>query len=212
MANHYKLTIKNNNCVYLYHIDYEGAGISLAEHGHEAMRSVKKKIQAIVGDFIHWGQFLYAMQGLPAEEGSVDKSFTVTATAGGQHPHLTFRLVNAFNLTQQSNDWVQNGPAIQQFLNIVVKSALEQKKFKQIGRIPKFFFEGDKRDIPRHGLEMWPGYLATTRLTNDGVYLNIDTASKFVNKKTILQHIDELLQKKNSKRHIVDYFKPCDTR
>lgn len=37
---------------------------------------------------------------------------------------------------------------------------------------------------------MWPGYLATTRLLADGIFLNIDTCAKFINKTTILEMID----------------------
>ena len=29
--------------------------------------------------------------------------------------------------------------------------------------------------LSRNNLEIWPGYLATTRLVNDGIFLNVDT-------------------------------------
>lgn len=40
---------------------------------------------------------------------------------------------------------------------------------------------------------MWPGYLATTRLVRDGIFLNVDTVSKFIQQTTILEHIDRML-------------------
>jgi len=62
----------------------------------------------------------------------------------------------------------------------LVKNALSSQDYKQIGRLPKYFVERDKRDIAKYELEMWPGYLTTTRLLRDGIFLNIDTVSKFV--------------------------------
>ena len=66
------------------------------------------------------------------------------------------------------------------FLNILAKNALLASDYKQIGRLPKYFVESDKRVIDDYQLEMWPGYLATTRLVRDGIFLNIDTVSKFI--------------------------------
>jgi hypothetical protein len=76
-------------------------------------------------------------------------------------------------------------PFVLQFLNIVVKSALQAQDFKQIGRLPKFFLEHEKRKISGYPLEMWPGYHTVTRMLNDGIYLNVDTCAKFIDKTTI---------------------------
>lgn len=84
-------------------------------------------------------------------------------------------------------------PKMLHFLNILVKGALEQQDYKQIGRLPKYFMESDKKVIPQHQLEMWPGFLATTRLVKDGIFLNVDTVSKFIQQRTILEFIQELL-------------------
>jgi hypothetical protein len=44
--------------------------------------------------------------------------------------------------------------------------------------------------IPHFNLEVWPGYLTTSRLLADGFFLNVDTCTKFLNKVTILEDID----------------------
>jgi len=49
------------------------------------------------------------------------------------------------------------------FLNIIVKAGLKCKDFKQIGRLPKFFFPKDARDVPDEYLRMWPGYEVSTK-------------------------------------------------
>jgi hypothetical protein len=40
---------------------------------------------------------------------------------------------------------------------------------------------------------MWPGYMATTRLLADGIFLNIDTCAKFINKTSVLEMINKMV-------------------
>jgi hypothetical protein len=53
----------------------------------------------------------------------------------------------------------------------------------------------DKVKIEQYRLEMWPGYHAVTRLLHDGIYLNVDTAAKFIDKTTILEQITNRRQR-----------------
>lgn len=46
---------------------------------------------------------------------------------------------------------------------------------------------------------MWPGYLTTSRLLADGIFLNMDTCTKFINKVTCLDQIYALLD--NGRTH-----------
>jgi hypothetical protein len=41
----------------------------------------------------------------------------------------------------------------------MIKQVLRAKEFKQIGKLPKYFLQNQRVDIPAHDLEMWPGYL-----------------------------------------------------
>lgn len=92
------------------------------------------------------------------------------------------------------------------FLNILVKNALSAQDYKQIGRLPKYFVERDKKEIKEYELEMWPGYLTTTRLLNDGIFLNVDTVSKFIQMRTILDFIRELQAKGHDENYISGLF------
>jgi len=38
---------------------------------------------------------------------------------------------------------------------------------------------------------MWPGYETATRLLNDGIFLNVDTATKFINTRSIYDEIKD---------------------
>lgn len=53
---------------------------------------------------------------------------------------------------------------------------------------------------------MWPGFETDVKLCNDGIYLNIDTATKFVNQVTINQKIHSLLNRGYSRQDIIDMF------
>jgi hypothetical protein len=48
------------------------------------------------------------------------------------------------------------------------------------------------KDIPEYHLQMWPGYELNTKSLTHGIFLNIDTATKFVNKTTMLEHVEHL--------------------
>jgi hypothetical protein len=90
-----------------------------------------------------------------------------------------------FNLEEVTKQ--QNGSMsyLQTFLNILVKRALERQDFTQIGRLPKYFLPSEKLSIYEHDLEMWPGYETITKCYTDGIFLNVDTATKFINKVTV---------------------------
>mmetsp|Transcript_34437 Transcript_34437/g.25529 ORF Transcript_34437/g.25529 Transcript_34437/m.25529 type:complete len:88 (+) Transcript_34437:306-569(+) len=74
-----------------------------------------------------------------------------------------------------------------EFLLTIVKKGLKRKKFNQIGRLPKFFLKDEKRTIPNEDLlEAWPGYEFNTKWYADGIYVNIDTCTKFINSYSVL--------------------------
>lgn len=70
-------------------------------------------------------------------------------------------------------------------------------QLKQIGRLPRFYdnkpdgYDG-MQEIPRHGLEMWPGYIVDPKVYVSGCYINIDTATKFIQTKSVLELLSNL--------------------
>lgn len=97
-------------------------------------------------------------------------------------------------------------PKVLQFLNVLIKQVLRAQDFKQIGKLPKFFQQNKRVDIPRHNLEMWPGYLTQSRLLSDGIFLNVDTATKFIQKETILELIRKQMERGWSREQIAKQF------
>ena len=45
---------------------------------------------------------------------------------------------------------------------------------------------------------MWPGYEVATKKVTDGIFLNVDTATKFINMPSILDKVDDLRKKRYS--------------
>ena len=62
------------------------------------------------------------------------------------------------------------------------------------------------RGIPEYDLEMWPGYLSAARLLADGIFLNIDTCTKFINKTTVLEQIYQKLDRSYTKDQIAKIY------
>ena len=53
---------------------------------------------------------------------------------------------------------------------------------------------------------MWPGYLTQSRLCADGIFLNVDTATKFIQKRSILDYINFQLHRGFTKERVADEF------
>jgi len=88
------------------------------------------------------------------------------------------------------------------FLQKIVKNCLYQQDYKQLGRLPKFFNTKEKQPIDQYELDMWPGYSCAVKCLTEGFFLNVDTSTKFIQKKTVLDLLNELKGKKYSNQEI----------
>lgn len=57
---------------------------------------------------------------------------------------------------------------------------------------------------------MWPGFMTQSRLLSDGIFLNIDTATKFIQKQSILDLINKELAKGKTQQQIARIFDSSD--
>ena len=80
-----------------------------------------------------------------------------------------------------------------------------------MGRLPKFFLLADQKKIEEFNLLMWPGYSPSVKLLTDGIFLNVDTATKFIQGQTVLDDIKGMERERWSKKEIIDYLIPKDT-
>lgn len=132
----------------------------------------------------------------------------INGQANGQTHEIIVEADTKFSLDEVTKG--QNGKMtlLLAFISILVKRALEKEDFTQIGRLPKYFLPSEKSSIPEYLLEVWPGYETQTKLYSDGIFLNVDTATKFINKVTVLDEINALLDKRYTKKEIEDMYHP----
>ena len=76
--------------------------------------------------------------------------------------------------------------------------------------MPKFFNPKDRVNIDQYYLDMWPGYLTEIKYLNDGVFLNADTATKFISQKSVLDEVRELQKDRYSNEEITEELVPKD--
>ena len=53
---------------------------------------------------------------------------------------------------------------------------------------------------------MWPGYETQTVWFTDGIFLNADTATKFINTRTVLDDINGMFKDGYPKKEIVEWY------
>ena len=198
------MKVQDKGFVYIYSIEF---GSTIKENDYalkrRAVKNISTNLETILGLNLHNGNNLFSLT-------YVEDNFEFLAEAeGGQH-YLKFKYLKEFNLNEmgaRSQDLL----CVLKFLDSLVKSGLECKEFKQIGRYPKFFLPSEKMKVPKEELlEMWPGYTTQTKWCTDGIFLNIDTATKFVNSSTILEDIDYYMKEEGWTRDQVKaYYKPA---
>ena len=84
---------------------------------------------------------------------------TLLHAATESHQHeitiTPFQRIDLDDLTEEVRPHLKE---VLKFFDRVVKEALRQKKYEQIGRFPKFFLAEDKVPVNEFRLNAWPGY------------------------------------------------------
>ena len=74
----------------------------------------------------------------------------------------------------------------------VTKEALTVAKFKQVGRVPRFYDTSASQTIRQHNLDVWPGYSIVPQVYTGGLYFNIDAVTKFIQNQPVLDILSEM--------------------
>ena len=97
-------------------------------------------------------------------------------------------------------------PKILNFIQVVVKKTLQEQAYVQVGKLPRFFNAKEKKRVPDEDLYMWPGYDCSVKLYNDGIFLNADTATKFVQSYSVLDTILDMKAQKYTNNDIIEKY------
>lgn len=72
---------------------------------------------------------------------------TVHTNLGNTTTTASFEYQDAIDLDELTPNAKQHLPEIMQFFDNVIKHSLKEKKYQQVGKLPKFFLASDKQEI-----------------------------------------------------------------
>ena len=87
------------------------------------------------------------------------------------------------------------------FFHNVIKKFLHDQNYKQVGVLPRVYnpeeqknvrITGKTQDEVLYRLIVWPGYEFRVQSLGQQFFLNVDTSTKFLQQKTVLDRIYEL--------------------
>lgn len=99
------------------------------------------------------------------------------------------RAVNTSDIDNPNRDDTQ---AMNQILNVIVKQAMGQTGLLQIGNRPRFYDSSSSQVIRELEMQMWSGFRAAAYKYASGCSLIIDTCSRFLSTKTVLDMINSI--------------------
>lgn len=178
-SNHFRFgTMNTADTIYMYQIEYgifdAGNDFESRENRFEAFKGIEQNLRKILPKCFAYGKFVFATT-------MVQEPITLTANSNGNLGEIKITPFQSFSLNDQTSELrKKNIDQILNFVNKVVKKSLYEQDYKQIGRLPKFFNSHEKKDLPHFDLIVWPGYTCQVKCLNDGIFLNVDTSTKFL--------------------------------
>lgn len=115
-----------------------------------------------------------------------------------------------YNFNEQGTSTPEVKNKVQNFAVKLIKKALYEHKYNQIGRLPRFFLASELQQIKEFELQMWPGYTMDVKQVTDGIFANVDTATKFIQMKTVLDGINDMVRDRWSRNDIIAEYVPKD--
>lgn len=79
-----------------------------------------------------------------------------------------------------------------QILNVIVKQAMGETGLLQFGKRPKFFDSSTPIEVKDLNMQIWGGFQATALKYESGCNLIIDSCSRFMSTKSVMDKIHEL--------------------
>jgi hypothetical protein len=140
----------------------------------EAIRNADQALKLIFVKYMHYSQSLFSPT-------LIRESQVIQTTVDGSSCDIAINYKESFSLNEQQRDLLKHDlPAIMDFITKLVKHSLSEQQYRQIGRGSKYYKADEQKPIDNFGLYVWPGYTCQVKCLNDGIFLNIDTNTKFL--------------------------------
>jgi PAZ domain len=182
LSNHFRFTAKTiSGKIHIYLVDY---GVFNEENHGDAIRSIDTHLKKVFVKYLTFHKYLFSPTDLSIDE--LDAAVFLAASHG-KEGQIKFTKYDSFSLSEESSQLMTKttSPAILDFLGKVIKRSLFDSNYTQLGRLPKFFKPEHQTKIEEYQVKMWPGYSCEVKLLNHGLFLNVDTATKFIQLQTV---------------------------
>ncbi|XP_032223626.2 piwi-like protein 1 [Nematostella vectensis] len=101
-----------------------------------------------------------------------------------------------------TNELPADSPTCLHLFNIILKRILKYIDMKQVGR--NYYYIKNAIAIPKHGLELWPGYTTSILKYEHSILLGADVSHKVLRKQTVLDFLYELYNKMQGRGNFHD--------
>lgn len=108
---------------------------------------------------------------------------------------ITLKFRKAINLNIPQTEDSEIIKSVDDYLRKVMKRFLESKKYDQLGRLPKFFNTVERfrtEQVFPDIINVWRGYEMNNIKASAGIFLNVDSCTKFLLGDSILDQYRRL--------------------
>ena len=143
------------------------------------VRGARSQITEMLGSHFYYDYIISPMKRL--------EPFSVVVLGRDSTEYtLAFRYVSAIQPGSLQFCW---------YLNILIKLQQRNLGLKQLTNNPTFFNPDQAVELEHIGLSIWNGYKSTVNSVGSRILLSLDICSKIINKKNVLEAIEEVRDK-----------------
>ncbi|CDW85355.1 piwi-like protein 1 [Stylonychia lemnae] len=202
-SNHHRMsTIKEHGVFHVYRLNFAPEPRFSSEKS-SIIKNSKQALETIYGQIYSYGNDLFSIFEV-REEQIINSQFK------GSQFEVIINYETSFSLSSQDKEHQKYKGKILNFIQVAIKKTLYEFQFKQVGRLPRFYLHTDLQDVANYNLRVWSGYSMAVQSFNDGIFVNIDCATKFVEKSSVLDLIRRLQKDKYSQADIKQELVPKD--
>ncbi|XP_026465742.1 piwi-like protein Siwi [Ctenocephalides felis] len=150
-ANYFRLLHQTNWCLYQYRVD-----MSPEEDRTFVRKALLANHKNTIGGYIFDGTVLYCSHRLNPDP------IELTSTRKSDGSQILIRIKLASQITAGDYQYLQ-------FFNILMRKCFEGLKLQLVGR--NYFDALAKINIPKHKLQLWPGYVTSIRQHETGILM-----------------------------------------
>ena len=157
-----------------------------------------KKIELLIGKFIYSGYNIWTTQRL-------DECYVIDTKLMGRKVQLKIDNVGEYTVNTQDihNPNRQDGQAMSQILNVIVKQAMSETGLLQFGHRPRFFDATSPINVSELDMQIWSGFKASAYRYDSGCALILDNCARFMSTTSVLDRVhalyDETMDDERSK-------------